>query len=180
MCLTLWERLAARVDFDLIECWEDMSFKSGPMVSPAIFERFLAPHYKKIRAFADAHRIPIVLVDSDGNTEALARWMAEAGVNAMYPFEVQAGNDVARVLSGLPGFAALGGVDKNCMAGEPLAADVLRAIEREMEKAERLIRGGRFVPGPDHFVLSDVPFENYERFMKRLREVVLATRPGTL
>ena len=52
------------------------------------------------------------------------------------------------------------------------------ALDAEMEKARRLIRGGRFIPGPDHFALSDTPYENYKYFMDRMREVILTTKPG--
>ena len=52
------------------------------------------------------------------------------------------------------------------------------AIDREMDPARLLIEKGRFIPGPDHFVLSDVMFENYRCFMERFREVVMTTRPG--
>ena len=53
------------------------------------------------------------------------------------------------------------------------------AIDREMERARGLIRKGRFIPGPDHFVLSDVTYANYRYFMESLREVVMTTRPGS-
>jgi hypothetical protein len=47
-----------------------------------------------------------------------------------------------------------------------------------MEKARMLIEKGRFIPGPDHFVLSDVTWEHYRYFMESLREVVMTTTPG--
>lgn len=172
MALAIWERMTADVQFDLIECWEDMAFRSGALVSPAVFRRLLAPQYRRIRAFADAHNIPIVLVDSDGNIERLTGWMLEAGVNVLYPFEVQSGNDLARLLREQPTLGALGGLDKRVMA------QGRAAIDAEMERARALIRIGRFIPGPDHFVLSDVSFTHYRYFMERLREVVLTTRPG--
>jgi hypothetical protein len=173
MNLKLWTKLACEIDFDLIESWEDMCFKGGCLVSPEIFGKFLAPNFRKIRTFADEHGIPIVLVDSDGNTEELTGWLTGAGVNALYPFEVQAGNDVAQILDRYPSLGCLGGLDKNSMAHGK------REMDREMEKAEFLIKKGRYIPGPDHFVLSDVPFENYHYFMNRLREVVLCTKPGS-
>jgi hypothetical protein len=52
------------------------------------------------------------------------------------------------------------------------------AIDREIEKARGLIRLGRLIPGPDHFVLSNVSFESYRYFMERLREVIMTTTPG--
>jgi len=54
-----------------------------------------------------------------------------------------------------------------------------KEIDRKIERARKLIRKGRYIPGPDHFVLSDVSWENYRYFMERLREVVMTTKPGT-
>jgi hypothetical protein len=63
----------------------------------------------------------------------------------------------------------LGGLKKEAMAEGPVA------VEAEMVKAARLIRKGRFIPGPDHFVQSHTSWEQYRHFMERLREVVLTT-----
>lgn len=172
MCLKLWEVLCRDIDFDLIECWEDMASKTGAIISPASFNQFLAPNYRKIRAFADAHRIPLVLVDCDGNVNELAKDMVANGVNAMYPFEVGAGCDVLKVLDANPRLGALGCLEKNACA---LGKD---AIDEQMEIAKTLIKHGRIIPGPDHFVLENVPFENYKYFMNRLREVIFTTTPG--
>lgn len=173
MCLQVWEKMIADVgSFDLIECWEDMAFRSGSLISPRTFREFMTPNFQKIRQFADAHDIPIILVDSDGYIEDLTEVMYEAGVNAMYPYEVQSGNDVARVRERFPQVGCVGGLNKQVMA------EGKEAIDREMDRARKLIELGRFIPGPDHFVLSDVTFANYRYFMEQLREVVLTTTPG--
>ncbi len=162
-------KMVRRVQFDLIECWEDMASRNGSFISPQMFREFLAPNFRKVRQFADAHNIPIVLVDCDGYIEDLTELMLEAGVTALYPYEVQAGNDVDRVLDRYPTVGVIGGLNKNVMAAGK------SEIDAEIEKARRLIRRGRFIPGPDHFVLSDVSFANYRYFMERLRDVVLTT-----
>jgi uroporphyrinogen decarboxylase len=171
MCLAVWGKMVAEVDFDLIECWEDMAYRSGSLISPNTFREFMTPNYRRIREFADAHGIPIILVDSDGYIEDLCEVMFESGVNAMYPFEVQSDNDVARVRERFPEMGCVGGLNKQVMA------EGKAAIEREMDRARHLIELGRFIPGPDHFVLSDVTFENYRYFMEELREVVLTSTP---
>ncbi|MEN6643114.1 MAG: uroporphyrinogen decarboxylase family protein [Armatimonadia bacterium] len=171
MCLQVWEKMVAEVDFDLIECWEDMAYRSGSLISPRTFREFMTPNFRRIRQFADAHNIPIILVDSDGYIEDLCEVMLESGVNAMYPFEVQSNNDVARVRERFPEMGCVGGLNKQAMA------EGKDAIDREMDRARRLIELGRFIPGPDHFVLSDVTFASYRYFMEELREVVMTTTP---
>ena len=172
LMLDIWEQMVAEVDFDLIECWEDMASKNGALLSPAMFRQFMAPQYRRIAAFARAHRIDIVLVDSDGYIDELAGLMWEAGVTAMYPFEVGAGCDVVAVRRRLPELGMIGGLDKQAMAGGK------EAMERELAKVPGYIRLGRFIPGPDHFVLSNVSWPDYRYFMQRLREIVLTTPAG--
>ncbi|MFB3890763.1 MAG: uroporphyrinogen decarboxylase family protein [Phycisphaerae bacterium] len=176
MLIALWERMTAVVQFDLIECWEDMACRTGSIISPATFREFLLPNFRKVSRFAREHGIPIVMVDCDGLIEDLTGLMIEGGVTAMYPYEVQSGNDPFRVRRRFPTFAMLGGLDKQCMARH--TAGDTRAIDAEMAKARRLIELGRFIPAPDHFVLSDVSWESYRIFMEKLREVVMTTRPG--
>jgi hypothetical protein len=98
--------------------------------------------------------------------------MLEAGVTTMYPYEIGAGNDALRARKRYPTVGIVGGLNKNAMALGQVAMEV------ELERARQLIKGGRAIPGPDHFVLSNVSWENYKYFMGRLREVVLTTRPG--
>lgn len=172
MVITMWERMCEQVDFDLIEFWEDMASKNGSFISPATFREFMTPNYLKVADFARRHGIEILLVDSDGYIEKLTELMLEAGVTAMYPYEVQAGNDCFKMLDTYPKLGIVGGLNKNVMA------DGKQAIDAEMEKARALIRKGRFIPGPDHFVLSDVTFAHYRYFMESLREVVMTTKPG--
>lgn len=170
--LRVWARAVREVPFDLVEFWEDMASKNGTLISPATFREFMAPNYRKVAAFAAEHDIPLLLVDSDGLIDELAGLMVECGVNAMYPFEMGAGNDIPASLDRHPGLAALGGLEKGVMAhGKD-------AIDREMEKARRLIEHGRCIPGPDHFVLENVSFANYRYFMESLREVAMSTVPG--
>ena len=170
MCVAIWKKMTADAQFDVIECWEDMAYKNGPIISKRHFEEFLAPQYRRIHDFAGDAGIPLVLVDSDGNIMELAKWMTDAGVNCMYPFEAQSGNDIPTVRNILPEMGCIGGLDKECMARDRPAMDA------ELEKARKLIPLGRYIPGPDHFVLENVPFEHYEYFMRGLRRVVMETK----
>jgi uroporphyrinogen decarboxylase len=172
MMLRIWDRMTREVEFDLIEFWEDMASKNGSLISPMTFRKFLTPQYRRVAEFARGHGIDILLVDSDGFMEELSGWMTEAGATAVYPFEVGAGNDLARVRERYPNLGMIGGLEKNAMALGP------KAVAKEMEKARAMIRRGRFIPGPDHFALSNVSFEQYRYFMEQLKDVVMTTRPG--
>jgi uroporphyrinogen decarboxylase len=173
MVITIWERMAREVEFDLIEFWEDMASKNGCLISPEMFREFMRPNYLRVAAFAKAHGIRIILVDSDGYTDQMVSFMQAAGVTAMYPFEAGAGCRVEAVRKSHPEFGMLGGLAKECMiAGKA-------AIDREIAKVRRYIQLGRFIPGPDHFVQSDVTWDNYRYFMEQLKETIMTTTPGS-
>ena len=113
----------------------------------------------------------MILVDSDGLIEELTGLLVEAGVTTIYPYEVLAGNDLNRVRALYPQVGMIGGLRKEAMyEGKP-------AIDQEMKKARALIKKGRYIPGPDHFVLGLASFENYRYFMESLKEVVMTTQP---
>ncbi len=169
MAIHIWKKMLQDVEFDLIECWEDMASKNGSLISPKTFREFMTPCYRKIAAFAKETGIKVILVDSDGFIEDLTELMLEGGVTALYPYEVLAGNDVSRTLDRYPKVGIIGGLRKECMY------EGKDSIDREIEKARMLIRKGRFIPGPDHFVLKTCTFANYRYFMERLREVVMTT-----
>lgn len=171
MAIQIWSKMVKEVEFDLIECWEDMASKHGALISPTMFREFMKPNYEKIAAFARENGIEIVLADSDGNIMDLTPLMLEAGVTALYPFESRAGNDVGKILDAFPRVGAIGGLEKGAMIKGG------KEIDMEMEKARNWIRKGRYIPGPDHFVLSDVSWANYRYFMESLREVVMTTKP---
>ena len=171
MAIKIWEKQVAEVDFDLIECWEDMASKNGSLISPNMFNEFMAPCYRRIADFAHEHDIKIILVDSDGFTEELTGLMLNAGVTALYPHEVLAGNDVIRVRDRYPDVGVIGGLRKEAMY------EGKEAIDREMIKARAIIRKGRCIPGPDHFVLKLASFANYRYFMDSLHDVVMTTQP---
>ena len=169
LTLRIWEKTCRDVEqFDLIESWEAFAYRSGCFVSPATFREFIKPQYEKIAAFAKAHGIKILLCDSHGFVENLVELVLESGFTAMFPFEVQAGNDLDRVMDRYPDLGIIGGLDKGCMSKGK------REIDQEIEKARKLMaRRGRYIPGPDYFPLSDVTYENYQYFSEQLRQTVL-------
>ena len=57
MAIRIWSKMCAVVEFDLIECWEDMASKNGSIISPATFREFMTPNYRRIAAFAKEHGI---------------------------------------------------------------------------------------------------------------------------
>lgn len=161
----IWEAVAREVHIDHLHIWEDMSGKQGSLISPAMVESFMMPCYDRIADFARRHQVPIVSVDTDGDCQELVPLMMRHGINMFFPFEVQAGNDVREYRRRYPELGILGGLDKRALA---LSRS---AIDEEVEKARTMVRAGRYVPGFDHLIPPDVPWESFRYAAERIREV---------
>ncbi len=161
------ERVAESAKVDAIDFWEDMAYRNGPLIGPDAFKEFMSPYYRRVIDCARSLGIEIFEVDSDGDVHKLIPLFLDVGVNMMYPFEVQAGMDV-REIRKLYGkkLVMLGGLDKR-----KLALD-FDAIKEEVEaKVPQLLREGGYIPSLDHNVPPDVPIENFEYYLKIVREI---------
>ena len=164
--LTLFERVVREVHVDIVHMFEDLCGRQGPLISPAMWQEFFAPHYRRLKAFAVDHNIPVFSVDTDGNPYLLIRPMMETGMNYMWPFEVAAGCDVNEVRRIHPGLALMGGIDKRALAiGR-------EAIDRELERIRPVVEDGRYIPETDHSIPDDVSWDNYRYFADGLRKLV--------
>lgn len=172
---TLWlsvaRRVAEAVPIAHWHIWEDMSGRSGSLISPAMIERFMMPCYDRIVKFAREVGIPLVSVDTDGDCAQLVPVMMRHGINAFLPFEVQAGNDVRRYRRDYPTLGIIGGLDKRALARDRAA------IDKEMDLAAAMIEQGRYLPSFDHLIPPDVPWANFQYAALRMREICHAARP---
>lgn len=150
---------------DYIKINEDMAFKGFSMISPAMVRQYLFPTWKKWGQLIHDAGCPVYSVDSDGFIEELIPIWIEAGINACEPIEVAAGCDIVkfRKLFGKK-MAYIGGVDKRKIAegGE--------VIKKEIDYLRPVIEEGGYIPGCDHGVPADVPWENYVFYVKLLAE----------
>lgn len=167
--LSVFNQVVAEVQVDVIHIWEDMCGRQGPLIGPKMWERFMGPGYRRIKAFADAHHIPVISVDTDGNPDLIIPPMMRAGVNLLLPLEVAAGCDVNAMQRRYPELAFVGGIDKRALAIGP------EAIDAELERIWPAVERGRFIPGLDHLVPDDVSWENYRYYAEALKRRVMQT-----
>jgi uroporphyrinogen-III decarboxylase len=147
--------------------WEDMAFKTGPLISPKMFRQFMMPRYKVITDLLRSKGVDIIFVDSDGGLNQLIPLWIESGINFFWPLECAAGNDAVALRKKYGKDAILGGnIDKRALLK---SKDVIR--EEVMSKVPYLLETGGYFPSVDHFVPPDVPFENYVYLIDTLREV---------
>ncbi len=162
--IAIYEEICKYIQPDIIHIWEDMSGKSGSIISPAMVEEFMIPCYKKIHEFACRHGIEVISLDTDGICDQLIPVFAKGGVNLMLPFEVAAGNDVTELRKRFPYMAMLGGIDKMEIAKGK------EEIDRQIDLIEPLLSKSGYIPAFDHLVPPDVSYENYVYFMTELKK----------
>ncbi|MBM3136355.1 MAG: hypothetical protein FJZ89_13960 [Chloroflexi bacterium] len=167
--IALYDQVLALIDVDLALIWEDMCYKAGPLISPALFRTFLLPYYQRLTAFFREHGIKVILVDTDGNCTSLLPLFIEGGVTGLYPFEVNAGMDVVAVRQAFPHLQILGGIDKLQLAAGPAAIDAELAA-----RVPALLRSGGYIPYVDHLVPPDVSWDNFRYYRQRLNEMIAA------
>ena len=164
--LVVWEKVLREVRVDHIHLWEDMCYVAGPLISPKMWNEFMGPNYRRIKAFADAQDIPVISVDTDGQPERITPAMIASGVNLLFPLEVASGCDVNDWQKRFPELAFSGGIDKRELAKDH------EAIERELERVRPAIERGRYIPELDHLVPDDVSWDNYCFFARRLKHML--------
>ena len=146
--------------------WEDISFKTGPMISPAYFDRYLVPRYRQIADILHDHGVRYVVVDSDGWIGPLIDGWLRAGVNVMFPLERSAGSDPVALRQRYgPELLLMGGVDKMKIAtgGDELV--------RELEYLAPLVEEGGYIPHCDHLCPADVSLDHYRFYLRQKREI---------
>lgn len=164
----LYSRIMKDVTGDFVFIWEDMSFKNGPLISPALVREFMLPYYRELIAFFRSHGDYKFLLDSDGDVRQLIPLFIEAGVDGMLPFEVAAGMDIRRIAQEYPKFLICGGIDKREIAKGPAA------IDRELEaKLPTMFRRGGYLPGMDHHVPPEVSYKDFQYYLRKTRELYL-------
>ena len=144
-----------------------MCYKTGPLVSPEIFDKYMVPRYKKVTDFLRKKGCDIIIVDSDGDvTELVPLWL-KAGVNGILPFEVQAGMDVNyfRAEYGKD-LIIMGGIDKRALITGP------KDIDAEIMRIAPMIEKGGYIPWLDHSVPPDVSFDNFLYYMDKLEKLI--------
>jgi uroporphyrinogen-III decarboxylase len=167
------KRAVEEVQIDLCHFWEDMAFNHGPIISPAMFRKWLTPRYKRITDFLHAHGCEFAIVDCDGNINCVVDGWLDGGVNIMFPLEIRGRTDPKWMREQFGRRVLLaGGVDKTQLAG------TREMIDREIERITPLVEQGGYIPHVDHRCPPDVSYDNYLYYLKRKREAFGIPEPA--
>ena len=166
VCLAI-DQVAPMVKIDMAMGWEDICFRTGPLIQPDAFARLCVPGYRKIADKLRSHGCDLYLVDCDGLVDHLLPHWLEGGVNVMFPIEIGAWNADPMTLRKQYGkeLRIFGGIDKLALEKGPAA------IDAEIKRRIPLMAEGGFVPLPDHLITPDTPLENVQYYLDRIREL---------
>ena len=166
--IELTQRALNEADADWFNYFEDFAYKTGPLVSPSIFEQFLAPRYRQINDHLRAHDIDVISLDSDGNTEVLLPMAIDCGINHLCPMEQAADMDCVKIRKEYgTDLALLGGVDKRALTKG--RAEIEDELNRQLPY---LLETGGFIPTIDHAIPPDVPYENFVYYVELKRKLM--------
>jgi uroporphyrinogen decarboxylase len=165
--IELYEHVLKQIQPDMLLVWEDMCYKSGPLISPAMFDKFMLPYYKRLTGLVRDYGVKIVFVDTDGNFWKLIPSFMEGGVTGIFPVEVAAGMEVTEIRKAYPNLQMIGGVDKREIFNDTdqidgyLAAKIFPVLDR-----------GGFVPTIDHLVPTNTPWDNFKHYRNVLNQKI--------
>lgn len=169
--VNMWKSVATKLceirKPEIIDLHEDMCGKNGPLIGPDMFETFMSPYYKELVGFLrNDLQIPAVSVDCDGDLSLLIPKFHQAGINVLWPLEVQAGMDVLKLREEWPDMVLMGGIDKRELAKDKQAIEneVLRIVPPMLEK-------GGYIPMTDHDVPPEVSHENFLYYLDFIRNL---------
>lgn len=161
------QRVLKDIRVDFIRFWEDMAYKTGPLISPDMFRKFMIPRYRQVTDFLHSHGIDVIHVDSDGNINELVPLWLEVGINFHWPLEVAAGVDAIALRKKYGKDLILSGnIDKRVFAR---GKEAIR--EEVMSKVPFLLETGGYLPSLDHAFPPDISLEGFRCYLNLLREI---------
>jgi len=167
--LVCWgmDLILPHIQVDLGFGWEDICGRSGPLVSPQLFDKYVAPAYAKIRDKLESYGVHLYGVDCDGDVRSLVGPWLEAGVNLQMPVEVGTWEGDAMELRKRHGreLRIVGNFNKLTLERGR------EAIEAEIQRCIPMMREGGYIIATDHAVTPGVPLADYQWYLDRIREL---------
>lgn len=165
----LVQKVLSDVTVDAAIFSEPINGESGPLISPEMFEEYVALSYEPILKVLREHGVQTIIFRTYANARILLPVIMRWGFNCLWASEVNLeAMDYSRIREEYGrDLRLIGGID----------VDVLRqdkaAIRREVEdKVPPLLSSGGFIPLADGRVRAVVPYKNYVFYRNLLAEVV--------
>jgi len=147
---------------------EDFAMKSGPLLGPETFKKYVFKPLKRLVEFFKANGAKYVGLDSDGSPEMLVPLLMDAGIDILWPMErASEGVDPVRYRKKFgKSLRLMGGVDKRELAKGPAA------IDAHLQALAPLVEEGGFIPTIDHTASPDISWSNFLYYMDVKRKLL--------
>jgi len=150
------DQLLPHLTFDYACGWEDICYKSGPIVSLDFFTQVVKPRYQRLGDKLHAAGIDLWYTDCDGDVRALIPGFLEAGINCLFPYEVNCCVHPGELLDQYAGqLRIMGGFNKLEMRKGK------QAIRAYMDSLVPYVERGGYIPFCDHRCPPDVDPADY-------------------
>ncbi len=167
-CVCL-ERVLSTVPVDYAAFYEPIASNMAPVISPAMFERFAIPGYRKVIDLLKRYHVPLrILCTTGGDLTSLLPALIDAGINGLWISNIRsAGMGYPKLRSQFGSEVALiGGIDSAALARDKSA--VRKVVE---ETVPKLLESGHYLPCLDDRPRSNVPFAHYRLYRHILEEI---------
>ena len=156
-----------KIDVDYYMFDEDLSMKTGPLLSPGCYKKFIVQPMKRVIDFLKSNGVKYIAIDSDGNPEIFFPLWSDLGVDVFWPCERAANMDPVRLRKKYGRTIRLwGGVDKREIAKGP------DSIDKHLRKLAPLIEEGGFIPAIDHSVPPDISWPNFKCYLEQKAKLI--------
>jgi uroporphyrinogen decarboxylase-like protein len=169
-CVCL-ERVLSKVSVDYASFYEPIASNTGPVISPAMFERFAIPGYKKVIGLLEKFNVPLrIFCTTGGNLTPLLPSLIDAGINCLWISNIMSAGmeyDKLRRTYGTD-VALIGGIDSTALSRDEAA--IRSAVEKTVPS---LLESGHYLPCLDDRPRSNIPLVHYQFFRQILEEMAL-------
>ena len=151
--VTARERIAP-----VVQCCEDVAYKTGLMVSPAVLQRHFFPRLRQVIAPLKAAGIKVIW-HSDGNVMDVLDDAVECGIDGINPIDPSAGMDIGAIKQRYGNRLILVG---NVGLGHVLSRGTPDQVRRDVRRCIRAASkgGGHILQCGDGQVMPDCPLDN--------------------
>ena len=163
------ERVLSKVAVDYASFYEPIASNHAPVVSPAMFERFAIPGYRKVINLLGKHHVRLrILCSTGGDLTSLLPSLIDAGINGLWISNIRSAGMEYRTLRRRFGseVALIGGVDATALARDKGA--VRKAVE---ETVPDLLESGHYLPCLDDRPRLTVPLAHYRLYRRMLENI---------
>ena len=169
-CICL-ERVLSRATVDYASFYEPIASNTGPVISPAMFERFALPGYRKVIDLLEKFHVPLrILCTTGGNLTPLLPSLINAGINGLWISNITSAGmeyDNLRRRFG-PQVALIGGINAAALSRDETA--VRNAVETTVPP---LLESGRYLPCLDDRPRANISLARYRQYRRILEEIAL-------